>query len=522
MAAALPARAQDAAVVVVAKLRDLATSLGTPSMIGLIPAAGKGVRAYPYTQSTPKCMLRLAGKPILEYNIRRLVSQLGVERLYIVLGDHADVVMDYFGHGEDYGVEIEYVHNDKIHLGLAYSVYLARTYIDEPFVAALSDEMYLDARFDELGAMAWDDSLAVCCLTRTERINAIRKNYTVQIEGEYITRIIEKPRHVTDHIQGCGTYLLKPRIFDLIDKVYTREIDVPFDFMTILGHAAQDGERIRPFFVGGHYVNINTKDDLNLANYLMRDRTFDDARKSVIIPALNEESLIGRVVRSYRKSPHVDEVIVVSTGSTDRTAEVAAGEGARVVDFSSASSAYGAKVKAGLDAAEGDILIVTEADDCYTARDIPKFLAYMRDADMVVGTRTTKQLIEQASNMRGLLRWGNILMGKVVEVSHAAYDPRFTDVGCMYRAMWRYTYLEVRDQLSAPGQEFAVEMLVEMLRARRRIIEVPVSYYARQGGESSRHKTLLSNLRVAGRMLLQIAKGYRLSDTIPMALRRTP
>jgi UDP-N-acetylglucosamine diphosphorylase / glucose-1-phosphate thymidylyltransferase / UDP-N-acetylgalactosamine diphosphorylase / glucosamine-1-phosphate N-acetyltransferase / galactosamine-1-phosphate N-acetyltransferase len=489
-------------------------------MIGLIPAAGRGVRAYPYTQNTPKCMLRLAGKPILEHNIRRLVAELGVKKLYIVLGDHAEVVMEYFGKGASYGLDIEYLHNDKIHLGMAYSVYLARDHIREPFVAALSDEMYLDSEFDPLRSFDWNDSLAVCCLTRTERINAIRKNYTVEIDGDLITRIIEKPQHVTDHIQGCGTYLLKPEIFDLIGKAYRREIEVPFDFMTILGHAAQNGSRVRPFFIGGHYVNINTKDDLNLANYLMRDRTFEQARKSVVIPALNEESLIGRVVRAYKTSPHVDEVIVVSTGSTDRTGEIAAGEGARVVDSGALDLAYGAKVKAGLDAAAGDILIVTEADDCYTARDIPKFLAYLRDADMVVGTRTTKQLIEQASNMRGLLRWGNILMGKVVGTAYAAYGPRFTDVGCMYRALWKYTYQEIRDQLSAPGQEFAVEMLVELLRARRRIIEVPVSYYARQGGESSRHKTLFSNMRVAGRMLQEIAKGYRLSDSIPTDLRR--
>ncbi len=485
-------------------------------MIALIPAAGRGVRAYPYTQNTPKCMLRLAGKPILEHNIQRLVSQLGVTKLFITLGDHAELVMEHFGRGEDYGVEIEYLHNDKIHLGLAYSVYLARDHIDEPFVIALSDEMYLEAHFEGLLSLDWADSLAVCCLTRTERINAIRKNYTVKIDGTYISRIIEKPQQVDDLIQGCGTYLLKPEIFEIIHQAYSREIDVPFDFMTILDHATQAGKRIRPYFIGGHYVNINTKDDLNLANYLMRDRIFDQTRTSVVIPALNEESLIGRVVRSYKSSPHVDEVVVVSTGSTDRTAEIAAAEGARVISSDASHATYGAKVRSGLDAAEGDILIVTEADDCYTARDIPKFMAYLRDADMVVGTRTTKQLIDQASNMRGLLRWGNILMGKVVEAAYGAYGPRFTDVGCMYRALWKYTYQEIRGQLSAPGQEFAVEMLVELLRARRRIIEVPVSYYARQGGESSRNKTLLSNMRVAGRMLQEIKKGYRLSDSIPL------
>jgi NDP-sugar pyrophosphorylase family protein len=491
-------------------------------MIGLIPAAGRGVRALPYTENTPKCMLRLAGRPILEHNIRRLVSQLGVSKLYIVLGDHASTVVNHFARGEDYGVEIEYIRNDRIHLGLAYSVYLARKHITEPFVTALSDELYLDSSIEGLRSLDWHDSLAVCCLTRTERVNAIRKNYTVEIQGDFIARIIEKPQHVTDHIQGCGTYLLKPEIFDFIHQAFTQQVDVPFDFMTILDHAVQVGRKVRPFFIGGQYVNINTKDDLNLANYLMRDRTFDETKTSVVVPALNEEASIARVVRAYKASPHVDEVIVVSTGSTDHTAGVAANEGARVIAADHSASEYGTKIRVGLDAAEGDILIITEADDCYTARDIPKFLAYLRDADMVVGTRTTKQLIEQASNMRGLLRWGNILMGKVLETTYAAYDPRFTDVGCMYRALWKYTYLEVRDQLSAPGQEFAVQMMVEMLRARRRIIEVPVSYYARQGGESSRNKTLVSQMRVATRMLRTIAKGYRLSDSFRLDRLRRP
>jgi len=54
---------------------------------------------------------------------------------------------------------------------------------------------------------------------------------------------------------------------------------------------------------------------------------------------------------------------------------------------------------------------------------------------MVIGTRTTRQLIEQGANMEGLLRWGDVIVGKLIEGLWWGQEPRFTDVGCTYRAI---------------------------------------------------------------------------------------
>ena len=86
-----------------------------------------------------------------------------------------------------------------------------------------------------------------------------------------------------------------------------------------------------------------------------------------------------------------------------------------------------------MDAATGDILVLVEADGTFRAKDLGKLLEFLKDADMVIGTRTTRQMIEQGANMDGLLRWGNVVVGKLVEALWWRMEPRFTDVGCTYR-----------------------------------------------------------------------------------------
>jgi hypothetical protein len=88
-----------------------------------------------------------------------------------------------------------------------------------------------------------------------------------------------------------------------------------------------------------------------------------------------------------------------------------------------------------------------------------------------------------------------------VEALWWGQEPRFTDVGCTYRALWRDAWLAIRDRVGATGPEFSTEMMIEVLLARRRIVEIPVSYYPRLAGES-KHSTSLGRLaRTALRML---------------------
>jgi glycosyltransferase involved in cell wall biosynthesis len=198
----------------------------------------------------------------------------------------------------------------------------------------------------------------------------------------------------------------------------------------------------------------------------------------------------------------VHEVLVVNNSSRDRTEEVARARGARVENV--ALKGYGDSIKHGLDHAEGDILVVVEADHSFHAKDLGKFLEYLKDADMVIGTRTTRQMIEQGSNMEGLLRWGNVTVGKIVELLWWGQEPRFTDVGCTYRAIWRDAWRSIRERLHGVGPEFSPEMMIEILRSRKRVIEIPVSYHPRVSGTSKHSENYVKISKTALRMLKTI------------------
>jgi hypothetical protein len=124
---------------------------------------------------------------------------------------------------------------------------------------------------------------------------------------------------------------------------------------------------------------------------------------------------------------------------------------------------------------------------------------------MVVGTRTTRQMVQQGANMPFLLRWGNVTVAKILELLwYLSAEPRLTDVGCTYRALPKDLYERIKDGLSEPGPGFSPEMMCEVLRHRMRLIEIPVNYYARAGGESKHSAGYAKVSRTALKMLRTI------------------
>ena len=83
---------------------------------------------------------------------------------------------------------------------------------------------------------------------------------------------------------------------------------------------------------------------------------------------------------------------------------------------------------------------------------------------------------------------------------------RFTDVGCTYRALWKNTYLEIRPGLRAVGPEFSPEMMAEGLRRQIKIVEIPVKYFQREGGESKHSVSYYHLAKTAMKMLRTIIR----------------
>ena len=215
-------------------------------------------------------------------------------------------------------------------------------------------------------------------------------------------------------------------------------------------------------------------------------------RVSVVIPALNEAEAIGGVVRSMPWS-EIAECIVVDNGSTDDTADVARAAGARVV---ASSRGYGAACWAGAKAArpESDVLVFLDGDGADVVEEMPAIAGPVLrgEADFVIGSRIRGQ------RERGSMNLSQVFAAHVISVLvKRMYGFRYTDMGA-FRAIRR----EALDALGMTERTFGwnLEMQVRAVQRGLRIVEVPVSYRCRAGGESKVSGNLRASIRTAWRI----------------------
>src|SRR5262249_24230525 len=118
---------------------------------------------------------------------------------------------------------------------------------------------------------------------------------------------------------GCGTYLFTPEIYRDAHDTPRSPRTGRLELTDVIDHAARRGARVLPWTLTGRYLNVNSVEDLNVANFLARTLHFDRQRVSIVVPAYNEAASIAHVVRDFL--PHADEVVVMDNLSADGTAE---------------------------------------------------------------------------------------------------------------------------------------------------------------------------------------------------------
>lgn len=201
---------------------------------------------------------------------------------------------------------------------------------------------------------------------------------------------------------------------------------------------------------------------------------------SVVISTYREKNSIRNYIDDVFATGYVDEVVIVNNNAEPGTDEEVKKTKAKL--FYEKRQGFGAGYRTALEKATGDILIMSEADGTFLAKDIEKLLVYSDDFEVVIGTRTTSGTILEGANMGLFLKWGNWAVAKMLEV---LYDTtHLSDVGCTFRLMSRNAYNKIKNQITIYSQELNPELQVLYAKNKIKFVEVPVHYSSRVGKSS--------------------------------------
>lgn len=182
----------------------------------MLLAAGLGTRLRPLTYSVSKCMIPIAGRPLLEHNVGVLRSY-GVTDLVINLHHLPQTVMNHFGDGSGLGIRITYSVEPEL-LGTAGAVKKVEQFFDGPFFVWYGDNLST-CRLDRLWQFH-QSKRGVATIALHYREDPTRSGIVELDENDRVTRFLEKPRpdQVFSHWVNAGILALEPEVLESIPK----------------------------------------------------------------------------------------------------------------------------------------------------------------------------------------------------------------------------------------------------------------------------------------------------------------
>ncbi len=233
-------------------LWDEITTPPMRSNLMVIMAGGKGTRLRPHTESCPKPLLPVAGKPMLEHIIERAKLE-GFSHFVLAIHYLGHMVEDYFGNGEWLGVRIDYL-REQSPLGTAGALGLLNPRPREPFVVTNGD-VITDIRYGELLDFHVRHNAAA---TMAVRVHEWQHPFgVVQTQGVEITGFEEKPV-ARSHI-NAGVYALDP------DALSELGADVHCDMPTLFERLQAKAKRTVAYPMHEPWLDVGRPDDYDAA-----------------------------------------------------------------------------------------------------------------------------------------------------------------------------------------------------------------------------------------------------------------
>ena len=232
----------------------------------VIMAGGEGRRLRPFTEHTPKPMLAVNGRPILEHILDGLVAA-GVKRVFLSVNYKADDIVGHFGGGNRFGIAIEYLRETE-KLGTAGSLCLLPTLPEEPILVMNGDVM-TSMNYASFYAVHRKHRGVMTVATTEFKVNV--PFGTLEIAGQFLISVVEKP--AVSFQCNAGVYALDPEALQYIPAGQR------YDMTTLMQDLMKNGLPVSVFPVYEQWVDIGSPEDLAKATVEVPSTSERDSRE---------------------------------------------------------------------------------------------------------------------------------------------------------------------------------------------------------------------------------------------------
>ncbi len=268
-------------------------------MIGVILAAGKGTRIYPFSEKLPKPILPVGNRPLLGHQVE-IMKKYGISEIINVIGHLGYTIVDALGDGNAQGVSIRYVEQSET-LGMAHALGKLEPYIDSPFLLLLGDIYFITDDLTPMIEQVLSGNVNASLASKIEPDpEMIKRNFAI-MEAEKgssrVRQVIEKPRYVRSEIKGCGMYLFDLQVFDAIRRTPRTAMRDEYEITDSIQIMINDGHVVCHSPVVKADMNLTVPEDLLKVNLMdLKRRNLDNlVGKDSSVPngVLVENSVIG-------------------------------------------------------------------------------------------------------------------------------------------------------------------------------------------------------------------------------------
>ena len=253
----IPLIDQDRRVVGLVTMRDLLAAKEL-RLQAVVMAGGAGKRLRPLTEKTPKPMLSVGGKPLLEQVIGRLAGA-GVKRVSLTTHYKAEVIEEHFGDGSQFGVDIRYI-NETSPLGTAGALSLLPA-ANEPLLV-INGDILTEVDFGAMLDFHHDNRADMTVGVRDYELKV--PFGVIETDGSRVIGVSEKP--VIRHFINAGVYLLSPEVSQLVPA------DRRFDMTDLIDHLLELGRRVVSFPIIEYWLDIGQQADYEQAQMDIKEK----------------------------------------------------------------------------------------------------------------------------------------------------------------------------------------------------------------------------------------------------------